>query len=314
MRIDTLDLLAFYNIEGILRGPEFAFKCPFHNDRDPSANFNIDTSLWTCFRCKIGGNSIDFVSQLEDWDYQRAEMWLRNRYGGFYKPASLSMEISRRISKKEYQKYPEDVLEQYDYPTRYWDNREIGKKTQKQFELGFDRQSARATIPIRSLNGDLVGVQGRTVIEGEPNKYKFLYRCNKKQHLYGLHLIDHSDCVVVVEGVVAAIRLNGLGIPSVATMGSVVSWEQASHLSSFSKVYMLFDDDDAGNYGMFGPTNKPQSKVAAWKKIDSKVYIPRNPYSDIDGLSSDQIKEILGESMLAQVWVPILQSKRLRVA
>jgi len=312
MRVDVLDLLSYYNIEGIIRGSEFAFRCPFHNDRDPSANFNIHNSLWTCFRCKIGGNSIDFVSLIESWEYKQAELWLRNRYGGFYKPASLFKEISKYTETQFDKIYSDSVLNQYQVDHPYWRTRGIGPKIRKKFELGYDSSSARVTIPIRDHTGKLVGVQGRTILKSvDEDKYKFIQPFSKKQHIFGLHLMDTTDEVVVVEGLIAAIRLYSLGIPCVSTMGSVVSIKQAQFLSSFKKVFMLFDDDDAGTYGMFGPLNKPKSNIAAWKRINSKVYIPTISYEDIDNLTKEEIQNILFTSKIAEIWVPILKSKKL---
>lgn len=66
----------------------------------------------------------------------------------------------------------------------------IDYETQKTFEIGFDEESNRYTIPIRSELGDLVGVKGRyfsrQVPEGE-NKYIYLEPCAKSKIIYGLY-------------------------------------------------------------------------------------------------------------------------------
>ena len=66
----------------------------------------------------------------------------------------------------------------------------IDYDTQKTFEIGFDEESNRYTIPIRSELGDLVGVKGRhfsrQVPEGE-NKYIYLEPCAKSKIIYGLY-------------------------------------------------------------------------------------------------------------------------------
>jgi len=314
-RVDVLDLLSYYNIEIILRGEEASFSCPFHNDRDPSASINIFTGNWTCYREKIGGTPIDFVSWLEHWEYKKADLWLRNRYGGFYKPASLLKEINRTLNIQEFQIYPNSVLERFSSKTAYWKKRGLSKESIIKYELGYDAKTKRVTIPIRDHDGRLVGVQGRaidTVGEKEHGKYLFLYDLPKRQYLYGLHLIDSSSYVVVVEGVVPTIRLMEMGIPCVSTLGSVVSVNQAYLLNGFEKVYMLYDNDEAGWDGMIGPPNKPNSQLAAWKKIKTKVYIPTNEdYSDIDGLDKDSILDIIKTSKNAHVNIPIANSKAL---
>ena len=87
--------------------------------------------------------------------------------------------ISERIL-SYYKKYVNDLF--------YEDN--IDYSTQKEFEIGFDEESNRYTIPIRSEIGDLVGVKGRyfdrKVPEGE-NKYIYLEPCAKSKIIYGLY-------------------------------------------------------------------------------------------------------------------------------
>lgn len=314
MRIDVLDLLAYYNIDIVLRGEEAAFACPFHNDRDPSANANLVIAKWTCHRCKIGGSMIDFVSRLENWPYKKAERWIRDRYGGFYKPASLLKEVEMILKKAENRVYSEKILDKYRFYHKYWANRGVSKQTAEKWNLGYDARTQRVTIPIRRFDGKLVGVQGRTVLKNEDNKYTFIHNFSKKRHLHGLHLIDHGDWVVVVESVMNAIRISEMDIPTVSVMGSVVSEEQAQLLDSFNKVYMLLDNDEAGWVGMLGPTESPEkfrrSKVAAWKKIHSKVYIPSTEdYDDVDNLDKEQILDIINTSKNAQIMVPLSMSK-----
>lgn len=70
----------------------------------------------------------------------------------------------------------------------YEDN--ISYETQREFEIGFDEESCRYTIPIRSEIGDLVGVKGRYFYRDVPdgyNKYIYLEPCAKSKILYGLY-------------------------------------------------------------------------------------------------------------------------------
>src|SRR5574337_277148 len=156
-RVDVLDLMAFFNIDLVIRGEEAQYRCPFHQDRDPSSSINLITSQWTCYRCKIGGNAMAFVSRLKDWDYKKADLWIRERYGGFFKPASLLAEVNRFLSETEDYYYPEEILDAFKINTDYWENRGIGKELQKKFELGYDSETERVTIPIRAENKKLVG-------------------------------------------------------------------------------------------------------------------------------------------------------------
>ena len=66
----------------------------------------------------------------------------------------------------------------------------ISYETQRDFEVGYDEESNRITIPIRSEAGDLVGVKGRYFEREVPdgyNKYIYLEPCAKSKILYGLY-------------------------------------------------------------------------------------------------------------------------------
>lgn len=42
-------------------GPIRKALCPFHNEKTPSLNVNIDKALWYCFGCQKGGSIIDWI-------------------------------------------------------------------------------------------------------------------------------------------------------------------------------------------------------------------------------------------------------------
>ncbi len=106
----------------------------------------------------------------------------------------------------------------------YEDN--IDYATQREFEIGFDEESNRYIIPIRSELGDLVGVKGRyfnrDVPEGE-NKYIYLESCAKSKILYGLNktlnFIKQSNRVFVFESEKAVLQLWNYGYKNVTSTG-----------------------------------------------------------------------------------------------
>jgi len=62
--------------------------------------------------------------------------------------------------------------------------------TQREFEIGYDEESSRYTIPIRSELGDLIGVKARYFYREVPineNKYIYLEPCTKSKVIYGLY-------------------------------------------------------------------------------------------------------------------------------
>ena len=100
---------------------------------------------------------------------------------------------SNSIEEKEKPLKPisESILSYYKpYVNDLFFDDNIDYDTQKTFEIGFDEESNRYTIPIRSELGDLVGVKGRhfsrQVPKGE-NKYIYLEPCAKSKIIYGLY-------------------------------------------------------------------------------------------------------------------------------
>lgn len=53
-----------YRRAGKLRGRELSFRCPAHDDTDPSAQYNLDKQAWTCFACGAGGGWVDLCGRL----------------------------------------------------------------------------------------------------------------------------------------------------------------------------------------------------------------------------------------------------------
>ncbi len=118
----------------------------------------------------------------------------------------------------------------------------------------YDYFRSRIMIPIRDLNGNLVGFGGRIFGEGEP-KYlnspeSAIFR--KKGILFGLEsareAIRREGTVIMVEGYFDQISLRIRGLENtVAPLGTALGSEQIRLVKRFSDtVTTVFDSDDAG--------------------------------------------------------------------
>jgi DNA primase len=134
----------------------------------------------------------------------------------------------------------------------YHDN--IDYITQREFEIGYDEETNRITIPIRSEIGDLVGVKGRLFKEDlEENDVKYLYlmKCSKSKLLYGLYktinYIKKSGKVYVFEAEKAVMQLWSYGYKNcVSTCGKEVSQIQIEMLVRLGVDIILAMDKDVG--------------------------------------------------------------------
>lgn len=180
----------------------------------------------------------------------------------------------------------------------YEDN--IDYSTQKEFEIGFDEESNRYTIPIRSELGDLVGIKGRyfyrEVPEGE-NKYIYLEPCAKSKILYGLNktinYIKQSNCIYILESEKAVLQLWSYGYRNaVSTGGKELSQQQidmivrlgadiilamdkdvkkneieeiANHFPDGIPIYYIYDED-----GILREKESPSDDPIKWQQLVNK--------------------------------------------
>lgn len=128
----------------------------------------------------------------------------------------------------------------------------ISYYTQQYFEIGFDYETNRYTIPIRSEKGDLVGVKGRyfdrKVPEGE-NKYIYLEPCAKSKILYGLdktlNHIHSEGRVFVGESEKFVLQLFTYGNMNCTSLGGTIpSKYQVDMLSRLGVSIILCYDKD----------------------------------------------------------------------
>jgi DNA primase len=118
----------------------------------------------------------------------------------------------------------------------------------------YDYFRSRIMIPIRNLNGQIIGFGGRILGEGDP-KYlnspeSGIFR--KRSILYGLDsardAIRREGYVIVVEGYFDQISLRIRGFENtVAPLGTALGVEQISLIKRFcGRALTLFDSDEAG--------------------------------------------------------------------
>lgn len=128
----------------------------------------------------------------------------------------------------------------------------VNYDTQAEFEIGYDEESNRITIPIRDDLGNLVGIKGRYFYRKVPegiNKFVYMEKCARSQILYGLYktiqFIQQKRRVFVVEAEKGVLQLWNAGYyESVSTGGKKISQSQISKLTRLCvPIIFVFDKD-----------------------------------------------------------------------
>lgn len=80
--IDTADIVEVVSDFVTLKrsGSSYIGLCPFHNERTPSFSVSKSKGICKCFSCGKGGNTVNFLMELEQLSFQEAIRWLAKKY------------------------------------------------------------------------------------------------------------------------------------------------------------------------------------------------------------------------------------------
>jgi len=62
------------------RGVNYIGNCPFHNEKTPSFTVSPTKGIYKCFGCGKGGNSVNFIMEIEHFNYPEALKFIAKKY------------------------------------------------------------------------------------------------------------------------------------------------------------------------------------------------------------------------------------------
>lgn len=236
---------------------ENTYLTTFNYTRDITKGRNISTDL------------ISLVEFVRDSSFYEAMKWICDvvdidYYHDFEEDLPESLKITKlilemqqtdniQVDDKPLKPIPETILTYYkNYVNDFFYNDNIDYEIQQEFEIGYDEESNRITIPIRDELGNLVGVKGRLFEEkiGEnEEKYLYIEPCNRSKILFGLHktyqYIIQSRVVYVGESEKSVLQMYSMGyFNAVGIGGKRISKCQIDKLTRLcSDIIFLFDKD-----------------------------------------------------------------------
>jgi DNA primase len=204
--------------------------------------------------------------------------------------SNLSDEVNQKlVSKPDYIQFDELLLQRLSQQAlespramRYYSGRLVTEESINKFKLGFSEKQDMVTIPVHSPDGMPVGFVGRSV---EGKEFKNTPGLPKAKLLFNLHRVKTADKVFVVESSFDAIRLDQVGFPAVATLGSNVSNIQIELLKKyFNNIIVIADNDEAGG--------NMKSKII--EKLGSRVSVItlEKQYKDIGDMADEDIAKL----------------------
>jgi DNA primase len=264
--------------DGLRQGPGHVMvRCPYHaggREKTPSMSISTWKPVYMCHGCKAAGH----LSQLF------------RTFGLSRDAIELILPRGKEVYEKEASSVAAKMLKGIDpFRGKFILNEEIldfyrlmpvglhqagfEVDTLRHFEVGFDTKNVRVTFPLRTVFGELVGISGRTAIEGVEPRYKIYDRELKERPdfrvpeaysmeevksavLWHAHVVrpmfflqnTGKQVITVTEGFKACMWTWQSGVEDVvALVGSYLTPTHAELLARATrKVTLFLDNNEAG--------------------------------------------------------------------
>lgn len=130
-------------------GVNYKGRCPFHDEKTPSFVVSPTKGIYKCFGCQKGGNSINFIQELQGVSYPEALRYAADKYNIEIEEQELTPEQESRMSAKESQfiatKFASEYFQNILWNTSegkavglsYFKERGFSEDTIKKFQLGY---------------------------------------------------------------------------------------------------------------------------------------------------------------------------------
>ena len=268
---------------------EIAAHCPRHVERTghhdvhPSWSINKYSYIHFCFSCGYRGTITSLLVDLTGSAPEDLEGTL-NRESFLRKMAPV---------REDPEQYIGPILTEWalrnrltDVPQRLLAFRKLRREAVDAMEVRWSSETKQWVLPLRDESGTLMGAQYRqkgvvlTLPEGMP----------KSVLLFGFLQMRDKDHVTLVESPLDAVRLFGLGIPAVSSLGAWVSRDQVRLLArNFARVFVGLDNDKAGNdaCGIVFPMLRKAGCVPIRWRYEGLLDDDGEPAKDIGDVASD---------------------------
>lgn len=268
--------------------------CPMKDCSDNKAeghHFYIyyDTEVYKCMKCGSAGHLLKLKKLMGDLDFIKQESGI-----GKVLSSSLADEKHRALlADKEALNY-------------LMSSRGLSLETIKAFKLGLDFRTARKGESAKCIvfpylvQGKLTNLKYKSIrkfegADGGKPRYVTTQEAGCSHHVYGIDQIKKdSRIVIVVEGEYDALAAHTYKLPNVVSVPNGAngfgSW--VSELDKYDKIYLMFDNDKAGEDG---------AAELARKLGMSRCWRVRLPLKDLNeclcaGLTGKELQKYITEA------------------
>ena len=256
-----------------LNESELKILCPFHDDKTPSCNINIEKQLFKCHTsgCEASGDILTlFAKYLKT---TRRVIWedLSNRYG---------LDEIKAVDPSTVEKWYNRINEAKVFlPELY--KRGITDAMIRKYRIGYD--GSRIMIPIKDSFGQYVNI--RKYLPGNPGSKKMInMRGHGQTRLYPIEQLKYGKIIICggeLKAIATAERINEFGIGAITTTSGEGSWEyEFNEKFNGKEVYVCFDIDAEGKKATESICARIKKHVKFVGKIELPLSIAKYPKGD----------------------------------
>lgn len=266
-QIDIVEFIGQY-VELTPKNDEFWGLSPFKDEKTPSFSVRREINQWYDFSSGQGGNIFHFIKKYFQCSNTEAVEIIKKYAGctedvviGGFKLAATT--VCKRFAPKKHEGkasagviLPDDCMDKYEIrkdKLQVWENEGIGADSLKKYQVRYDPFSNRLVYPIRSVNGKVVNIGGRTLDpkykEKGLRKYTYFYPWGQVNTIYGIYenreAIQEKHEVILFEGCKSVLIADTWGIHNTgAILTSHLSENQMKILAKLSvNVVFALDKD-----------------------------------------------------------------------
>lgn len=265
--VDPVEYIGQY-IELEQKGDEWWGLSCFKDENTPSFSIRPETGLWYDFSSGRGGNIIDFI-KLHDHCNTRIAVEKIKAFLGItgeierMAPRLLSTSIAKQFrpsqrKQKEatYKILRDNYMDMFEQPGSHadiWRAEGITDASMEKFGVRYDRFQNRLCYPIRSMDGKIINVNGRSLDENLKEKgirkYSYYYNLGILDTIYGFFenktgVLQKRE-IILFEGAKSVMIADSWGIDNAgAVMTSHLNPHQLKLLIKLGvRVVLAFDED-----------------------------------------------------------------------
>ena len=266
---EKIDIVDYIGATEELRrnGSNYFTNCRFHTG-DDTASLCIypDSQRWYCFGCHEGGNIYNWIMKTNNVSFGDAVDKVAKLTGTEVKQRVESQsvifykQIKRQLTYTKEEDVERIILDwNKDYFEKFadelpqeWLDEGITAEAMKEYNIRIDHSANRIVYPVVDINGNLIGVKGRTRLKEwkllKLQKYMNYNKIGTLDYFQGYQQAEiiSGNPVIIFEGVKSCMKSWGWGIKNVmAAETSNISDAQLQLLikNRFSEVIFALDKD-----------------------------------------------------------------------